>query len=63
MKKCENLNYEEMYKNLQKEMLYIQEQNDRKIEELNATKNAIINSLNEEIEFYKNVIKGILHIK
>lgn len=35
----------------------------KKIEEIKVRDNAIINQLNEEIEFYKNVIKGILHIK
>lgn len=55
--------YKRCYEDLQKEVLILKEEKDNQIEEIKARDNAIINQLNEEIEFYKNIIKGILHIR
>lgn len=62
-----NLNYEIMYKELNHKMqrkLYEQDEYYKeKIEKEKNTNTIIINELNKRIEFYENIIKGILNIR
>lgn len=61
--KLVNLDYETEYKRLQ---LNLNEQADewqKKIDSIVYEKNMIIDKQLEEIEFYKNIIRAVLHIK
>jgi hypothetical protein len=62
-KQLVSLDYEMEYKRLQ---LKLNEQADewqKKIDNIVYEKNMIIDKQLEEIKFYKNIIKSILHIK
>lgn len=61
--KLVNLDYETEYKRLR---LKLNEQADewqKKIDSIVYEKNMIIDKQLEEIEFYKNIIRAVLHIK
>lgn len=65
-KETNNFNYEKEYRKLQQRMkceLFNQQEECKKILEAERNTNKIIISeLNNRIEFYEAIIKGILHI-
>lgn len=65
-KETNNFNYEKEYRKLQQRMkceLFNQQEKYKEILEAERNTNKIIiNELNNRIEFYEAIIKGILHI-
>lgn len=65
-KETNNFNYEKEYRKLQQRMkceLFNQQEKYKKIlEDERNTNKIIISELNNRIEFYEAIIKGILHI-
>ena len=58
-----SLDYEMEYKRLQQTLNEQADEWQKKIDSIVYERNMIIDKQLEEIEFYKNVIKSILHIK
>ncbi len=67
MKETYDLDYKQAYKDeVDRRKYELEEQAQHFREELDKernTKNMIIEQQQKDIEFYKNIIKGILHIK
>lgn len=66
-KETEDLNWKEEYKRLEHnhrcQLEEIEHEFRNKLDSERNTKNVIIEQQQKEIEFYKEIIKGILHIK
>lgn len=61
--KLVNLDYETEYKRLQLKLNEQANECQNKIDSIVYEKNMIIEKQLEEIEFYKNIIRAVLHIK
>ena len=58
-----SLNYEAECDRLKKELNEQKDELQKRMDSINYEKNMIIENQMKEIEFYKNIIKSILHIK
>lgn len=62
-----DLNWEEEYKRLEHsyrcQLEEVEHEFRNKLDSERSTKNAIIEQQQKDIEFYKEIIKGILHIR
>lgn len=56
------LDYESEYKRLQEKNLYIQEENEKKLQANQQMWQQIVDEKDKEIDWLKSVINGILHI-